>query len=86
MSIKDVVRKPIEVKEYSRFKNIYLYIGLIGIVFAAAGINPNTLTSWVLVKDAILGILANPVAVASVIMAVVGVFVDNSTPGFKDNK
>lgn len=67
-----------------RFKNIYFWLGLVGIIFSSAGVDFATLTNWKLLLDSILGILNNPVAVMSVTMAVVGVFVDPNTPGLKD--
>ncbi|WP_338631700.1 phage holin [Clostridium baratii] len=53
-------------------------------MFSAAGVDFNTLTSWRLLGQAFLDILANPVAVVAVAAAVVGVFVDPSTKGLKD--
>ena len=67
-----------------KIKNIYFWIGLMGVVFGSAGINFETLTSWKLFFEAILSILGNPVALTWTILGVLGVFVDNSTPGFKD--
>ena len=64
-----------------KFKNPYFWLGIVSIVFAAAGIDFNTLTSWQLLGKALLSILNNPVAVMAVIGAVLGVFNDNSTTG-----
>lgn len=69
-----------------RLKNPLFWLGLGGVVFSAAGIDFNTLTSWKLLLDALLNILANPVAVVSVIAAVIGVWTDPTTKGFKDKK
>lgn len=68
----------------NRIKNVYFWIGIIGIVFSAAGIDFNTLTSWTLVGQSLLTIVNNPVAILSVAMAILGVFIDPSTPGIKD--
>lgn len=70
----------------NRLKNPYFYLGLGGVIFSAAGVDFKTLTSWSLLGSALLDILANPVAVVAVIAALVGVFVDPSTKGLKDNK
>lgn len=70
----------------NRFKNIYFWLGIVGIVFAAGGVDFETLTSWRLLFNSILGILNNPVAVMSVAMAVLGVFINPTTPGITDNK
>ncbi|MGL5559190.1 MAG: phage holin [Paraclostridium dentum] len=69
-----------------RFKNPYFWLGLGGVIFSSAGVDFNTLTSWSLLGDALLSILANPVAIVAVAAAVIGVFVDPSTKGLKDNK
>lgn len=69
-----------------RIKNVYFWLGLVGIVFSAAGVDFNTLTSWKLLLDSILSILNNPVAIMSVTMAIVGVFVDPTTPSLKDKQ
>lgn len=70
----------------SRIKNPYFWLGLGGVIFSSAGVDFNTLTSWNLLGDALLSILANPVAVVAVAAAIIGVFVDPSTKGLKDNK
>ncbi|MDH5096011.1 phage holin [Clostridium perfringens] len=70
----------------NRLKNPYFWLGLGGVVFSAAGIDFNTLTSWSLLGQAFLNILANPVAVVAVVAALIGVVVDPSTKGLKDNK
>ena len=69
-----------------RFKNPFFILGLFGIVFSAAGVNVETLTNWSLLWESILGILGNPFLLASVIAAVLGVFVDPSTRGLRDKK
>lgn len=70
----------------NRFQNVYFWLGLVGVIFAAAGIDFNSLTNWSLLFDAFMNILSNPVAICSVIAAVVGVCVDPTTEGLKDNK
>lgn len=64
-----------------KFKNPIFWTSLVAIIFGAAGISFDTLTSWKLMGEAILGILANPVSVVAVIIAVVGVFNNNDTKG-----
>ena len=68
----------------SRFENPYFIIGLIGVIFSAAGIDFESLTNWSILWHNILNILGNPFLLASVIVAIIGVFVDPSTKGFKD--
>lgn len=68
-------------KNHPKLKNPYFWLGLIGIIFASAGIDANTLTSWYAVGVAIIGILQNPVAIVAVITAFLGVYNDNGTKG-----
>lgn len=68
----------------NRFKNPYFWIGLIGIMFSAAGIDLKTLTSWDILLTNIINILNNPFLLISVIMAITGVFIDPTTEGAKD--
>lgn len=67
-----------------RYKNVYFWIGLIGVIFSAAGVNLESLTSWNILFSNIMNILSNPFLLISVIMAVSGVIVDPTTKGFKD--
>lgn len=69
-----------------KFRNPVFWVSLVAIVFASAGVDFNTLTSWKLLGMALLDIFNNPVAVTAVIMAVVGVFNDNSTSGIDSLK
>ncbi|GAA0104255.1 hypothetical protein UT300013_08770 [Paraclostridium sordellii] len=70
----------------NRVKNPYFWLGLGGVIFSAAGVDFKTLTSWNLLANALLDILANPVAVVAVAAAVIGVVVDPSTPTLFDKK
>ena len=67
--------------ENPKFKNPIFWTSLIAIIFASAGVDFNTLTSWRLLGQAILSILGNPVALVAVIVSIIGVFNDNSTRG-----
>ena len=64
-----------------KFKNPYFWLGLVSIIFASAGVDMNTLTSWNALGQAVLGILQNPVAVIAVVGGILGVFNDNGTKG-----
>ena len=74
--------KKIDLK--ARFKNYMFYVGIVGVVFSAAGIDFNSLTSWGLLLDSVLQILNNPVSIVSVLMAIMGIITDTSTDGFLD--
>lgn len=67
--------------ENPKFRNPIFWASLIAIIFASAGVDFNTLTSWNLLGEALLRILQNPVALVAVIVGMVGVFNDNSTKG-----
>lgn len=65
----------------SKFKNPYLWLSIIAVIFAASGIDLNTLTSWSLLFEALKTILNNPVMILSVLTALLGIWNDNSTKG-----
>lgn len=64
-----------------KVKNPYLWLSLIALIFSAAGIDFNTLTSWELLGAAVMSILQNPVSIVAVITAMLGIWNDNSTAG-----
>ena len=65
----------------TKLRNPYFWLSMFGLIFAAAGIDFNTLTSWQLLGEALLSIVANPVSIVAVITAMLGVWNDNSTKG-----
>ena len=67
-----------------RFKNPYFWIGLLGVVFTAMGVSPETFTSWAVVKEQLLGLVGNPFMLGSVAVAIIGVFVNPTTKGLGD--
>lgn len=72
-----------------KLKNPYFWLSLFALIFSAAGINFETLTSWPLLAQAFIDILLNPVAIVAVITAFLGIWNDNSTKGldrFMSNK
>lgn len=69
-----------------RLKNPWFWIGLIGIILTAMGINPEMLTSWDAVIVAVKDLISNPYMLASVICAVLGVFIDPTTAGVTDSQ
>lgn len=64
-----------------KIRNPWFWIGLVSVVFASAGIDFNSLTSWQLFGHALLSIFQNPVALMAVIGGVLGVFNDNGSKG-----
>lgn len=65
----------------NKFKSPYFWISVVALIFSASGIDFETLTSWILFKDAILSIIQNPVSVLAVSIALLGIWNDNSTQG-----
>ena len=65
----------------SKFRNPYFYLSLVALIFSASGVDFNQLTSWRLLGEALLGIVANPVSVVAVITAFLGIWNDNGTKG-----
>ena len=72
-----------------KLKNPYFWLSVFALIFSAAGIDFQTLTSWQLLIQALVDILMNPVAIIAVITAFLGIWNDNSTKGldrFASNK
>lgn len=69
-----------------RLKNPYFIIGLVGVIFTSAGIDFEMMTNWDIFFDNIFAIFKNPFLLASVIGAVIGVFVNPTTKGFTDKE
>lgn len=64
-----------------KLKNPYFWLSLIALIFTAAGIEFEQLTSWELLFQAILDIAQNPVSIVAIITAFLGIWNDNSTSG-----
>ena len=69
-----------------RFKNPWFWVGLCGTVLTAMGVSPEMFTSWGAVWEAVVNLINNPFMLVSVILAVLGVFVDPTTSGISDSK
>ena len=72
--------------KHPKLKNPYFYLSIVGLLFASAGIDFNTLTSWQLLGEALISILNNPVSVVAVLTALVGIWNNNDTPGLDSIK
>jgi uncharacterized membrane protein len=64
-----------------KLKNPYFWLSIVSLIFASAGINFDTLTSWNLLADALLSILNNPVSIMTIIGALIGIWNNNDTKG-----
>ena len=69
-----------------RFKNPWFWVGLCGTVLTAMGVSPEMFTSWGAVWEAVVNLFGNPFMLVSVVLAVLGVFVDPTTAGIGDSK
>ena len=67
--------------KHPKLKNPYFWLSIVGLLFASAGIDFQTLTSWQLLGQALMSILSNPVAILAVLTSLVGIWNDNSTKG-----
>ena len=65
----------------AKLKNPYFWLSVFALIFSASGIDFQTLTSWQLLGQALLGIANNPVSVVAVITGLLGIWNDNSTQG-----
>ena len=68
----------------NRLKNIWFWIGLLGVILSAMGVSADMFTSWTVVKEQFLRLINNPYILFSVLIAVLAVFVDPTTKGLKD--
>ena len=68
-----------------RFKNPWFWVGLCGTILAAMGVSPEMFTSWGTVLEAVVNLINNPFMLVSVVLAVLGVFVDPTTSGISDS-
>ena len=65
----------------NKLKNPYFILGVISVIFASAGVDVATLSSWPLLAAALLSILNSPFTLLCVIFALLAMFNDNSTCG-----
>ena len=68
-----------------RIKNPYFWIGLLGVILAAMGVNAEMFTSWQAVIDQAKAFISNPYMIGSVILAVLGQILDPTTAGLRDS-
>ena len=64
-----------------KLRNPYFLLGIVAVVFASAGVDVATLSSWPLLVAALLSIVNSPFTLLCVIFALLAMFNDNSTPG-----
>ena len=69
-----------------RVKNPWFWVGIVGVVLSAMGVSPEMFDSWGAVWDALVNLVSNPFMLGSVVLAVMGVFVDPTTAGIGDSQ
>lgn len=67
-----------------RIKNIYFWIPFIALFLSTTRISPDTLTSWTLLKDALVSFISNPYLIGCFIIATIGQYNNPTTKGLKD--
>ena len=68
-----------------RLKNPWFWFGIIGVVFTALNITPETASTWEDFFSAFKLAIQNPYTVISTIAAVIGVIIDPTTIGIGDS-
>lgn len=68
-----------------RFQNWAFWLGLGATILAAMNVSPSMFTSWTLVQQEIVALFNNPFRLGCVIVAIIGVFADFTTPGIGDS-
>ena len=68
-----------------RFKNPWFWVGIFGVLLTALGIEPQMLTSWEALRQAVMDVLGNPFLLGSAAVALLGQFIDPTTAGIGDS-
>ncbi len=68
-----------------RFKNPWFWVGIGGVILSAMGVSADMFTTWGAVWEAVVNLFSNPFMLVSVVLAVLGVFVDPTTAGISDS-
>lgn len=71
-------------KSINRIKNPWFWVGIIGIILTACGVDASTFTTWGALWQGVLDLFQNPFMIATTIMALLGAYVDPTTGGLKD--
>jgi phi LC3 family holin len=68
-----------------RFRNWAFWLGLIAAILAAMNVSPEMFTSWNILWQEIVALVSNPFRLGCVVVAVMGIFTDPTTPGIGDS-
>ncbi len=78
--------KGVSVMNKDRFKNPWFWVGIGGVILTATGMEPSMFTSWDALCSAALDVVKNPFLLGTVALAVLGVFIEPTSAGLKDEK
>ena len=68
-----------------RMRNFTFWVGLGATILTAMNVSPEMFTSWDLVVTEFINLINNPFRLGCVVVAIVGVLVDPTTPGIGDS-
>ena len=68
-----------------RMKNWAFWLGLGATILTAMNVSPEMFTSWDLVWQEVVALVHNPFRLVCVVIAVIGVLTDPTTPGVGDS-
>ena len=68
-----------------RMQNWAFWLGLGATILAAMNVSPEMFTSWSLVWQELVALVNNPFRLGCVLIAIVGVCTDPTTPGIGDS-
>ena len=66
----------------NKLTNIQFWFAVIALFLASARIDVESLTSWVILKEQLILFIQNPFLIGTFIVALSGIFEDNSVKGF----
>lgn len=69
-----------------RMANPWFWVGLLGVILTATGMEPTMFTSWGALCSAVLDVVKNPFLLGTAALAVLGVFVEPTSAGLKDGE
>lgn len=68
-----------------RMQNWVFWLGLGATILAAMNVSPEMFTSWSILWQEMVALFNNPFRLGCVIIAIIGVFTDPTTPGIGDS-
>lgn len=68
-----------------RMQNWTFWLSLGATILAAMDVSPEMFTSWSMVATELANLVSNPFRLGCVLIAIIGVFADPTTPGIGDS-